>query len=44
MTPVFAYFPEHASFRTPKKDRILLRHLLTMASGLRRDEVKTASI
>lgn len=36
--PVFAYFPEHASLRTPEKDRVLLRHLLTMRSGLQWDE------
>ena len=39
--PVFTYFPEHASLRTPEKDRILLRHLLTMRSGLQWDEVST---
>ncbi len=32
--PVFAYFPEYAEIRTPDKDRILLRHLLAMRSGL----------
>jgi CubicO group peptidase (beta-lactamase class C family) len=32
--PVFTYFPEYADLRTPEKDRILLRHLLTMRSGL----------
>ena len=32
--PVFKFFPEHAELRTPEKDRILLRHLLTMSAGL----------
>jgi CubicO group peptidase (beta-lactamase class C family) len=32
--PVFTYFPEYADLRTPDKDRILLRHLLAMRSGL----------
>lgn len=32
--PVFTFFPEHADLRTPQKDRILLRHLLTMSAGL----------
>lgn len=32
--PVFTFFPEFASLRTPKKDRILVRHLLTMSSGI----------
>jgi CubicO group peptidase (beta-lactamase class C family) len=32
--PVFTYFPEYAALRTPEKDRILLRHLLAMRSGL----------
>ena len=32
--PVFTYFPEYATLRTPEKDRILLRHLLAMRSGL----------
>lgn len=32
--PVFKFFPEHADLRTPEKDRILLRHLLTMSAGL----------
>jgi CubicO group peptidase (beta-lactamase class C family) len=36
--PVFKYFPEYASLRTPTKDRILLRHLLTMSSGVAWDE------
>jgi len=36
--PVFDYFPDHAGLRTPEKDRIRLRHLLTMTSGLAWDE------
>ena len=32
--PVFSYFPEYADLRTPEKDRITLRHLLTMTDGL----------
>ena len=36
--PVFTFFPEFASLRTPEKDRILVRHLLTMSSGIKWDE------
>ena len=32
--PVFKYFPEYADLRTPEKDRITIRHLLTMSAGL----------
>ena len=36
---VFSYFPEYAELRTPEKDAIALRHLLTMSAGLRANEV-----
>jgi CubicO group peptidase (beta-lactamase class C family) len=32
--PIWKFFPEFAAFRTAAKDRILLRHLLTMTSGI----------
>ena len=35
---VFSYFPEYAEIRTPEKDAITLRHLLTMSAGLRANE------
>jgi len=31
---IFSYFPEYANLRTPEKDRITLRNLLTMSAGL----------
>ena len=31
--PVMSFFPEYAELKTPKWDKILLRHLLTMAPG-----------
>jgi CubicO group peptidase (beta-lactamase class C family) len=36
--PVFSFFPEYADLRTPEKDRIKLRDLLTMTAGLDADE------
>jgi CubicO group peptidase (beta-lactamase class C family) len=41
--PVFDFFPEHADLRTPEKERILVRHLLTMSSGLAWDEARPYS-
>src|SRR5271169_6264284 len=36
--PVLAAFPEYADLRSPEKDNITLRHLLTMSQGLAWDE------
>ena len=32
-SPIFTYFPEHADLRSGEKDKIVLRHLLTMSAG-----------
>jgi CubicO group peptidase (beta-lactamase class C family) len=33
-TPIFDFFPELSNLRTPDKDAILLKHVLTMTTGL----------
>jgi CubicO group peptidase (beta-lactamase class C family) len=38
--PVFSIFPEFALLRTPEMDRILVRHLLTMSSGIKWDKAR----
>ena len=41
--PVFAYFPEYDDLRTPEKDGVRLRHLLTMSPGFDWDEYRPFS-
>jgi CubicO group peptidase (beta-lactamase class C family) len=36
--PVVKFFPEYAAVRSPGWDRVTLRHLLTMSSGMQWDE------
>ena len=38
--PVFDYFPQYAGLRTEGKDRMTLKHLLTMTSGLEWNELE----
>ncbi|HMI97192.1 MAG TPA: serine hydrolase [Micropepsaceae bacterium] len=39
--PVFDFFPEYGDLRTPEKERIKLRDLLTMSAGFAWDETLT---
>jgi CubicO group peptidase (beta-lactamase class C family) len=41
--PVLGWFPEYADLRTPEKERISLRHLLTMSAGFEWNENVPAS-
>jgi CubicO group peptidase (beta-lactamase class C family) len=41
--PVLDFFPQYAELRTPEKERITVRHLLTMSAGLAWDESKPYS-
>ncbi len=36
--PVLSFFPDYADLRTPEKERITIRHLLTMSMGLAWDD------
>jgi CubicO group peptidase (beta-lactamase class C family) len=38
--PVLSFFPEYADLRTPERDRITLRHLLTMSTGWEWDDMR----
>lgn len=41
--PVFGFFPAYADLQTPEKERILMRHLLAMTSGIAWDEMRPYS-
>src|SRR5437667_8465978 len=41
--PILSFFPEYGDLRTPEKDQITLRHLLSMTSGLDWPERATSS-
>ena len=41
--PILSFFPEYGDLRTPDKDRITLRHLLSMTSGLNWPERASSS-
>jgi CubicO group peptidase (beta-lactamase class C family) len=40
-TTVVKLLPQYADLRSPEKDRITLRHLLTMSQGLKWDQIQT---
>jgi CubicO group peptidase (beta-lactamase class C family) len=41
--PAFTYFPDYADLRTPAKDQVLIKHLLTMSAGLEWDQYRPAT-
>ena len=36
--PIFAYLPDYIKFKTPRNEKITIRNLLTMSSGIKWDE------